>query len=191
MSPYDSLVAFPTSLSIPHQPQQAPTSHKDSLVASPSTTQATPSTNESLRLVGCFFHLSLDHAGYSEHQWVFMTRWYLFSPLLQPCRSQLAPTSHNDSLVPFFTSPLTTQATTSTNESLWLIGAFFLLSLDHAGHNEHQWAFMARWLLFCFSLNHAGHTRHQRVITTRWLPFFASTSTITTISLVVVIKYKF
>ena len=117
-------------LSWPHQPQWAPTSHKDSLVASPSTTQATPSTNESLWLVGCFFHLSLNHAGYNEHQRVFMTCWYLFSPLLQPCRSQLAPTSHNDLLVPFFTSPLTTQTTTSTNESLWLIGAFFLLSLE-------------------------------------------------------------
>ena len=174
--------------------------------------QATPSTNKSLRLVGCFFHLSLDHTGYNEHQRVFMTRWYLFPPLLRPCRSQPAPTSHYDSLVPFFTSPLTTQATTgivmthwclfsliprpcwpqqaptslygslvpffaspsttqaimSTNEPLWLVGCFF-----------------------CFSLDHAGHTRHQQVVTTRWLLFFASTSTITTISLVVVIKYKF
>ena len=41
------------------------------------------------------------------------------------------------------------------------------------------------------SLDHTGHTRHQRVVTTRWLLFFASTSTITTVSLAVVIKYKF
>ena len=175
-------------LSWPHQPQRAPTSRKDSLVASPSTMQATPSTNESLRLIGCFFHLSLNHAGYNEHQRVFMTRWYLFPPLLRPCRSQPAPTSHYDSLVPFFSYPSTmlattslygslvpffassstTQAITSTNKPLWLVGCFF-----------------------CFSLDHAGHTRHQRVVTTHWLLFFASTSTITTISLVVVIKYKF
>ena len=133
-------------LPLPCRLHQAPTSHYDSLVASPSTMQATPSTNKSLWLIGCFFHLSHDHAGYNEHQRVFMTRW--FSPFLRPCRSQLAPTSHYDSLVPFFTSPLTTQATTSTNESLQLVGAFFLLSLNHASHNKHQWAFMAHWLLF-------------------------------------------
>ena len=155
-------------LSQPHQPQRAPTSCKDSLVASPSTTQATPSTNESLQLIGCFFHLSFDHAGHNRHQRVIMTHWCLFSLIPQPCLPQRAPTSLYGSLVPFFASPSTMQAITSTNEPLWLVGCFF-----------------------CFSLNHAGHTRHQQVVTTCWLLFFASTSTITTVSLVVVIKYKF
>ena len=215
----------------PHWPQLAPMSHNDSLVpffASPSTTQATPSTNKSIWLIGCFSHLSLNHTSHNKHQQVVETCWW---PLPLPCRLHQAPMSHYDSLVAFFTSPMTTLATTSTNESLWLVG--FHLSFDHAGHNWHQRVIMTRWCLFsplpwprrlqpaptshynllvhffsypstmpattstneplwligyffCFSLDHAGHTRHQRVIMTRWLPFFTSTLTITTISLLVV-----
>ena len=150
-------------LSQPNQPQQAPTSRKDSLVASPSTMQATPSTNKSLWLIGCFFHLSLNHTGYNKHQRAFMTHWYLFSPLLQPCRSQPAPTSHYDSLVPFFTSPLIMQATTSTNESLRLIGAFFLLSLNHA--DAHGILLYMENDYFCFSM----HSSSLYSIFTNWL----------------------
>ena len=122
----------------PCRPHQAPMNCKDLLVASPSTMQATPSTNESLRLVGCFFHLSFDHAGHNWHQRVIMTCWCLFSLLLRPRRLQPAPTSHYDLLVPFFSYPSAMLATTSTNKPLWLVGAFFCFSLDHAGHNEHQ-----------------------------------------------------
>ena len=100
-----------------------------------------------------------------------MTRWLLFSPLPWPCQLQWAPTSPYDSLVAFSTSPSTMLTTTSTNESLWLVGAFFHLSLDHAGYKWHQWVIMARWCLFHFSLNYAGYNRHQRVITTRWCLF--------------------
>ena len=88
-----------------HQP--APTSCNDLLVVSPSTTQATPSANESLWLVGCFSHLSLDHASYNKHQRVLMTCWLLFTLLHRPHWLQQAPTSPCDSLVPFFTSPST------------------------------------------------------------------------------------
>ena len=84
--------------------------------ASPSTMQATTGTNELLRLVGAFFLFSLDHASHNEHQRAFMARWCLFSLLPRLCRLQPAPTSHYDSLVPFFSSLLTTPATTSTNE---------------------------------------------------------------------------
>ena len=147
MSLYDSLVPFSTS---------------------PSTMQVTTGTNKSLLLVGAFFHFSLNHTGYNWHQQVIMTHWCLFSLIPQPCWPQRAPTSLYGSLMPFFASPLTMQAITSTNKPLWLVDFFF-----------------------CFSLNHAGHIRHQQVVTTRWLLFFVSTSTITTISLVVVIKYKF
>ena len=79
----------------PHWPQQAPTSRNDSLVASPSTMQATPSANESLWLVGCFSHLSLDHVSYNEHQRVLMTHWLLFPPLHRPRWLQQAPHQEN------------------------------------------------------------------------------------------------
>ena len=99
-----------TTLLWPHRPQPAPASRKDSLVevASPSTMQAPMSHYDSLVL---FFRFSLDHGGYNQHQRVITTCW---------CFT--------------FTSPLTMAATTSTNESLWLIGAIFHFYLDHAGH---------------------------------------------------------
>ena len=51
-------------------------------------------------------------------------------------------------LPPFHHPPLTTQATTSTNESLWLVGAIFCFYLDHTGHNQHQWVLMTCWCYF-------------------------------------------
>ena len=148
-------------------------SHYDLLVAfftSPSTTLATTSTNKSLWLIGAFFHLSFNHAGhnkslwligcfflfsfnyagYNWHQQVFMACWCLFLLFPQPHRLLLAPTSHYDSLMPFFSYPSTMLVTTSTNEPLWLIGAFFCFSLqvDHTGHTKYQWVLMACWLLF-------------------------------------------
>ena len=176
----------------------APTSHYDLLVAfltSPLTTSATTSTNESLWLVGCFFHLSIDHAGYNKHQWVLVTCWCLF--FTSPSTTQdISGTNESLWLVgAFFTSPSTMQATTGTNELLRLVGAFFLFSLDHASRDEHQRAFMARWCLFfaspsimqattgtneslrlvgaffLFSLDHASHNEHQRAIKACWLLF--------------------
>ena len=130
--------------------------------------QATPSTNESIWLVGCFSHLPLDHTSHNEHQRVIKTRWW---PLPLPRRLHQAPMSHYDSLVAFFTSPSTTLATMSTNESLWLIGTFFHLSFDHAGHNWHQRVIMTCWCFFSLLLDHAGYNWHQQVITTRWCLF--------------------
>ena len=43
--------------------------------------------------------------------------------------------SRYDSLVLFFTSTSTTQATTSTSESLWLAGAIFPFFDNHTGHH--------------------------------------------------------
>ena len=63
-----------------------------------------------------------------------MTRWCFFSVLSRPRWPQPAPTSRYDLLVLFFTSTLTTQAATSTSESLWLAGAIFPFFDDHAGH---------------------------------------------------------
>ena len=85
------------------------------------------------------------HTGHNQHQRVVMTRWW---PLPQPCRLHQAPTSHYDSLVAFLTSPLTMSATTSTTESLWLVGCFFHFSIDHTGYNKHQRVLVTRWCLF-------------------------------------------
>ena len=129
-SPYDSLVHFFTSPST----MQATISHYDSLVAFfsfPSTMQATTGINKSLWLVGAFFCFSLDHTGYYWHQQVTTTCWCLFSLIPQPHQSQQAPMNLYGSLVLFFASPLTIQATPSTNESLWLVGCFFRLYLKH------------------------------------------------------------
>ena len=129
----------------PRWPHTAPTSHNDSLVlfpTSPLTTPVTTSTSESLRLAGAFSHFSLDHAGHNKHQQVLRTCWRLLPQQRQP---QWAPTSHNDSLVPFFSSPSTTPATHCTNESLRLVGASFL---DHARYTPPQQVIMTRWCFF-------------------------------------------
>ena len=125
----------------PYKPLPAPTSCNDLFVpffAFPSTMQATPSTNKPIWLIGCFFHLSLDHASHNEHQRVIKTHWWL---LPWPHRLHQAPTSPYDSLVPFSASPSTMQATTSTNESLWLIGSFF-------SYPSTTLATMACWCIF-------------------------------------------
>ena len=102
------------------QPQPAPTSRYDLLVlffASTLTTQATTSTSKSLRPAGAIFRFFLNHIGHNQHQWVIMTHWCYFSLLPRPCRPQQAPASPYDSLVLFFPSLTTTQATTP---SFWL-----------------------------------------------------------------------
>ena len=121
------------------QPHTAPTSRNDLLVLflpSPLTMAVTHSTNKSLRLVGAFSFFSLNHGGHTQHQRVVKTHWCLSIPLPQPWQSLTAPTSHCDSLVPFLSSPSTTAATRSTNESLWLVGAFSSFSLDNASHTH-------------------------------------------------------
>ena len=88
-----------------------------------------------------------------------MTRWWLLSQL---CKHQRVITTRWYFLF-HFSSTTGTPATTSTNESLWLIGGF---SLDTAGHNKHQRVIKTRWWLL--SQPH----KHQRVIMTCWCAFF-------------------
>ena len=100
-----------------------------------------------------------------------MTHWLLFSPLPRPCQLQQAPTSPYDSLIAFSTSPSTTLTTTSTNESLWLIGAFFHLSLNQSSAKHlTTWGYLSQLgkqskliqgsFKFCTSLMtlYLGHT---------------------------------
>ena len=153
-----------SSFPLPWQrrPHTAPTSHYDLLVLflpSPLTMAVTHSTNKSLQLVGAFSFFSLNHSGHTQHQQVVKTRWCLSIPLPQPWQSLTAPMSHCDSLVPFLSSPSTMVATHSTNESLWLIGAFPSLSLNYGSHTQHQWVIMTRWcFFFIFPWQRQPHT---------------------------------
>ena len=103
---YDLLVCF----SIPNQPLLVSTT-----------------ANESLWLVGVFFPPNRPPAALYYHQRVSMTRWLVYFILPQPHRFQQPPTSLCDSLVGFLCPPLSSPASTTTNESSWLVGWFSLL----------------------------------------------------------------
>ena len=72
----------------PFQPQcrhkRPPTSHYDSLVASPTTTPAQTTANESFWLVGGLSFPSNHDAGTNDHQRVITTRWLGLPPRRRP-----------------------------------------------------------------------------------------------------------
>ena len=61
-----------------------------------------------------------------------------------PRRLRRPPTSHVDSLVAFIQTP---PASTTTNESLRLVGGLSTFSTAHAGSNDHQRVTSTRWWL--------------------------------------------
>ena len=101
-----------------YQQQQPPMSRNDSLVGfcgHSTHLPANSTTNELLQLIGGFSSPPHPPTCSSNHQKVFMTRWWVLLaslPLHTRCRP---PTSHCDSLVAF-------RPPTTTNELLQLIG---------------------------------------------------------------------
>ena len=81
------------------------------------------------------------------------TRWCVFLSPTNPCQFPQLPTSLYDLLVCFFLPTDPPLPSTTTNESLWLVGWFTLSSPNLASFNNLQRVFVTHWLVF-FVLPH-------------------------------------